>query len=88
MAAEGGGERGRLRWRCRRGMLELDELLGGFVDGGGYDALTPAQRAAFERLLATEDQRLMSWLLAGERPTDGELTDLVERIRAHARARP
>ncbi len=71
----------RLRWRSRRGMRELDQLFGRYLDRvwSGADA---EERATFERLLACEDDRLWRWFLGYEAPEDPELHVLVERIRA------
>lgn len=51
----------RLRWRCRRGTRELDELLGGWLDehGASMDAV---QFAAFDALLDQQDPELWDWL--------------------------
>ncbi len=49
----------RLRWHCRRGMLELDMVLAHFLDEK-YVQLTAQQRREFESLLDLEDQEL--WL--------------------------
>ncbi len=76
-------EHSRLRWRCRRGTTELDRLLTRFLDAQeqGYDALDAAGRQHFEQLLACEDDRLIDWLINGERPTEGALVDIIQRIR-------
>ena len=71
----------RLRWRCRRGMRELDRLLERWLEQGWRDSPT-AERAAFLRLLDSEDDRLWKWFLGHERPDDSELDALVGRIRA------
>jgi len=47
----------RMRWRCRRGLLELDIVLGRFVDLH-YDGLDEAQRVAFDVLLEVPDTLL------------------------------
>ena len=47
----------RMRWRCRRGMLELDIVLGRFMERH-YAALDAAQRAAFDALLDMPDTAL------------------------------
>ena len=47
----------RLRWHCRRGMLELDMVLARFLDAQ-YARLSASQQQEFERLLALEDQAL------------------------------
>lgn len=54
----------RLHWQCRRGMLELDELLGQFLDAG-YQQLQPDERLLFNELLRESDVDLHQWLLAG-----------------------
>ncbi len=76
-------ELARVRWKCRRGMLELDLLLGQFV-GHGYHQLDPAQRAEFDRLLDYPDTVLLEWLLGRIRPTEREIVRLVDKIRAAA----
>ncbi|EIC22847.1 FAD assembly factor SdhE [Thiorhodovibrio frisius] len=70
----------RLRWQCRRGMLELDLLLSGFVDQC-YAQLSSAEQADFVRLLQCQDQRLHDWLIGHTEPEDSALRALIERIR-------
>ena len=69
----------RLRWACRRGLLELDLLLSAFLDRG-FRALDARGRTAFERLLAQPDEVLSRWLLAGVPTGDPQLDALVRRI--------
>ena len=76
-----GSTHSRLRWRCRRGMLELDQLMLRWLDRQGPQA-TPAQLAVFERLLDVEDDQLWRWCMRRERPQEQELHELVERILA------
>jgi len=73
----------RLRWQCRRGMLELDLLLLGFLDKG-YAQLDTAGRACFERLVGYPDQVLLELLMGRMAPSDKDVAQLVERIRACA----
>lgn len=73
-------ERLRLRWQCRRGMLELDLLLNRFLDLGFAD-LDPGQRATLERLLAYQDQILYDWLMGHAVPADAAIRDLLQQIR-------
>jgi antitoxin CptB len=48
----------RLRWRCvRRGLLELDLMLGKFLDER-YSSLSDAQAKAFAELANLEDPEL------------------------------
>lgn len=74
-------DRARLTWACRRGMLELDLLLEGFMERG-YDALPAAQRPALERLLETGDQQLLGLLLGHEEPDEKEFIPVIAAIRA------
>ena len=71
----------RLRWRCRRGLLELDLILQGFLESGWED-LSADQRAVFARLLEESDQELQGWLLGRTQPLDPDLKAMVARIRA------
>lgn len=70
----------RLRWQCRRGMLELDLLLGDFLDQG-YARLSSAEREDFARLLGCQDQQLHHWLIGETEPTESAPRALVRRIR-------
>mgnify|MGYP003579014308 CR=1 FL=1 len=71
----------KLKWRCRRGMRELDQLLERWLDTQWRQS-NDADRATFPRLLDSEDDRLWKWFLGHERAPDPELQALVERITA------
>jgi succinate dehydrogenase flavin-adding protein (antitoxin of CptAB toxin-antitoxin module) len=52
----------RLRWRCtRRAMLEMDLLLGKFLDEN-FSSLSPAQAEAFVVLADMEDLELWPYI--------------------------
>ena len=68
-----------LRWRCRRGMRELDQLMQRYLEKGWPQA-DDRERGVFLRLLDCEDDKLWAWCVGLERPEDPELRDLVERI--------
>lgn len=74
----------RLRWQCRRGMLELDVLLGKFLEQA-YLNLSEADQTLFVQLLACNDQELFMWLTGKEIPNDPNLLIMVEKIRENAR---
>lgn len=74
-------ELSRLRWRCRRGMRELDRLFERYLDRAWREAPT-AEREVFLRLLDIEDDRLWHWFMGHEMPSDAELDTLVQRIRS------
>lgn len=69
----------RLRWACRRGMLELDVLLLPFVDEA-YDDLSRDNKAIFERLLVCQDPELFAWFMGHEKCEDSEIDALVQLI--------
>lgn len=74
------GDLRRLRWRCRRGMRELDQLLTRYLDQC-WAVAPDAERRVFLQLLDCEDDRLWRWFLDRESPTDDALDALVQRIR-------
>ena len=74
------GDTGRLRWKCRRGMLELDLVLLPFLDEH-YAPLSEYQKQIFERLLEEEDPVLQSWFMRHKVPEDKKLAAMVEYIR-------
>ena len=78
--AEGGEGTRKLRWRCRRGMQELDVLMLRYLDQR-YPAASEPERAVFLRLLDTEDDKLWHWMMGHEAAADAELDALVQRIR-------
>ena len=76
-------ELARMRWKCRRGMLELDLLFRDFLDNG-YGQLDETQRKLFDQLLDYPDAVLLEWLMGRIRPTDKDVEQLVNKIRASA----
>ena len=69
----------RLRWACRRGMLELDVLFMPFVEEA-YDLLSVKDKQVFERLLAEQDPELFAWFMGHEVCEDKELNTMVQFI--------
>ena len=63
-------EMARLRWRCRRGLLELDIVLGRFIEGY-YAGLDEAQKVVFDVLLDLPDNTLWD-RITGKEPTEDE----------------
>ena len=76
----------RIRWRCRRGIRELDIILTRFLDSE-YNGFTAEQQDAMEVLLSQPDPQLIDWLMRKEAPSDDSIFKLVERIRATANNR-
>jgi len=80
-AADARADFGRLRWRCRRGIKELDVLLERYIDQR-FRAASADEQAAFRQLLATQDTIIYAYCLGQQRPPDRFL-HLIERITAN-----
>lgn len=76
-------ELGKLRWRCRRGMRELDELLTRYLDEQ-YSHAPAAQQSAFRDLLESPDPLIYAYFLGRHTPSDPILSLVLERITAAA----
>jgi antitoxin CptB len=72
-------EAARLRWRCRRGMRELDELLQRYLERR-YPYAPEKERRGFESLLDLQDPTLLSYLLGHQAPADPELQHVITRV--------
>jgi antitoxin CptB len=70
----------RRQWRCRRGMLELDLILQGFLTHG-FVSLDSRKIEAFDALLESHDTDLLAWLMGHATPNDKELQEIVHLIR-------
>ncbi len=73
-------EHSRLRWRCRRGMRELDLMLSAWLETC-FEQASAQQRAEFEQLLELPDPELERYLLWGGRPDEPQRAVLVHAIR-------
>ena len=69
----------RLRWKCRRGMLELDIMLQTFLDKG-YRELDARGQTLFEELLSYEDNPLFELLMNHTSPANPELSYVIKSI--------
>lgn len=73
-------EMGRLRWRCRRGMRELDQVTEGFLDEH-YATASDAERVAFQQLLELPDPRLLSLIFRHETADDSTTEHVLAKMR-------
>lgn len=76
-SAESLRDKNRLRWACRRGMLELDVLFAPFVEEA-YDELSEEQKAVFRRLITCDDPDLFAWFMGHQKCEDPELAEMVQ----------
>ena len=72
-------EESRLRWQCRRGMRELDELLLRYLEES-YPADSEDDKAAFWAVLELADPELNGYLLQRETPSSEPIARVINRI--------
>lgn len=70
----------RLRWQCRRGLLELDCILLHYLEQHFTQASTREQDQ-FMQLLQQQDDQLLAWLLHEEVEPAPELGVIIRRLR-------
>jgi len=75
-----------LVWQCRRGLLELDLLLGPFVERT-FDLLTEKDKLKLIRLLNHSDPDLQQWLLGQVPCPEPDLQPLIRKIQAQAKSK-
>ena len=69
----------RLKWRCRRGMKELDVLLETFLCNN-LSIMNEETLQLFSELLETSDPILYDWFTGRTTPEKKELRDMVIEI--------
>lgn len=69
----------RIEWDCRRGMLELDNVIMPFYKTY-FDTLDGSQKQAFLRLLACTDLQLFSWFFNKVTPPDEDIAQIIDLI--------
>jgi antitoxin CptB len=70
----------RLRWRCRRGMRELDVLLMRYLDRR-WESASRAERKAFVQLVDMPDPELFGYLVGTSAPADATQREVISVIR-------
>ncbi len=73
----------RLRWQCRRGMLELDAMLSAYLDRR-FTSAAQREKDAFYRLLKYPDQELLEYLMGRRVPPDKDVADVAKQVQASA----
>ena len=74
----------RLRWRCRRGMRELDQLLGWYLEAR-FPHVDNAAQQAFADLLEQQDPALWDWLTGRSAAAEARWQRIVDEIRRRDR---
>lgn len=71
---------GKLRWRCRRGMKELDLLTLGYLERY-YPTASAEEQQAFAELLEIQDPLLMSYMVGRQTPEEPATAQVVKVMR-------
>ena len=71
----------KLKWRCRRGTLELDILLTRYLESAYLQADDP-EKQYFIKLLDLQDPEIISYLMGNRLPEPEWLDAIVKKIRA------
>ena len=71
----------RLKWRSRRGLLELDLVFERFWAGPGRE-LDESDATALERLLLLPDNDLLDLVMGRAASVDAGLSRMIEKLRA------
>lgn len=71
-----------IKWRCRRGMLELDLFLIPFCEKI-YPILSIEEKNIFVELLNENDVDLFEWLMDRNQCKNTQFNHIIKLIRAH-----
>ncbi|CAD86284.1 MULTISPECIES: succinate dehydrogenase assembly factor 2 [Nitrosomonas] len=69
----------RMRWRCRRGMLELDIVLQRFIDNH-YEQLDEHQLELFEMLLSLSDHDLWNIIIGNTKEPNNQFQPVLKLL--------
>lgn len=69
----------RLRWRCRRGMRELDVLLTRYLEHR-YVHAGRTQQQAFEAVLELQDPTILAYLTGTQVPEQQAIRDVIQQL--------
>lgn len=69
----------RLRWQCRRGIKEVEVILGPFFENH-FETLSDDLKQEFVTLLECGDAELFEWLMQRNYPNDGPQRKIMQAI--------
>ncbi len=75
-------QKARIKWTCRRGMLELDVVIMPFFEEC-FDELSAQQQQDFVSLLECDDPDLFRWIMKQQRSDNPAYAELVDKMIAH-----
>tara|TARA_Y200000002_G_scaffold378003_1_gene384551 strand:+ start:1147 stop:1383 length:237 start_codon:yes stop_codon:yes gene_type:complete len=72
-----------IKWRLRRGVLELDHILSGFY-AKEYETLSDSEKKDFETLLELSDPELLSLIVYKKIDQESPLLNIIKKIHAYS----
>ncbi len=78
-------DKARVKWACRRGMLELDVVIMPFFEQC-FDELTDTEKQNFTSLLECDDPDLFIWFMGHKRSDNLDHASMVDKIVAYNRS--
>ncbi|ABZ75643.1 protein of unknown function DUF339 [Shewanella halifaxensis HAW-EB4] len=75
----------RVKWACRRGMLELDVLFQPFVEEH-YEAMSVEDKIVLVKLLECEDPELFAWFMGHEVCPTPAFAEMIIKVRGRPAA--
>ncbi len=70
----------KLRWQCRRGVRELDNLFHKYLDCS-YDRSSQKDKLLFHKLLDCSNSELISCFFYDDSSGDSELDGIIQKIK-------
>ncbi|MEJ2680726.1 MAG: succinate dehydrogenase assembly factor 2 [Gammaproteobacteria bacterium] len=74
-----------MRWRCRRGILEVELILQPYFERHARTVVTE-RKVIMDELLSCADTDLMMWFIQGAQPENRALANFVQEILTEHRA--
>ena len=69
----------KIRWQCRRGMLELDYILIQFMNAG-FDTYDQSELQSLQQFLENQDPDLFTWFMGHGKPSEANDIHWVKEI--------
>lgn len=73
----------KLRWKCRRGMKEMDILFEHYLNDH-YENVDAEHQSAFETLCDTQDPVVADYLFERSKPDNAAVNDIINIMRAYS----
>ena len=75
-------EKARIKWACRRGMLELDVVIMPFFEEC-FEGLSDDEQQDFVALLECDDPDLFTWIMGHGRSETLKHASMIDKVVAH-----